>query len=149
MTLRRPRRIDGFSYRGYHRYFLTFCTANRRPHFTNTHLVTTARLRIEQTATEERFSILAICFMADHVHLVIVGLTETPDARRLVKIAKQRVTLQVGRSLEDQFRPPGEINPILAPFDALDASRRNHVDLTRGAAMRRSSDSRRRRPGSR
>lgn len=92
MTLRRPRRIEGFSYRGFHRYLLTFCTAHRAPHLSCAERVATAKSRIEQTATEERFSISAICFMPDHLHILIVGLTETADAQRFVKIAKQRVT---------------------------------------------------------
>ena len=91
MTLRRPRRIEGFAYRGPYRYLLTFCTAARAPHFTRTDLVNTARLRIEQTSAEEAFSILAYCFMPDHLHLLVEGCSEDADLQRFVKIGKQRV----------------------------------------------------------
>src|SRR6202007_2880383 len=79
MTLRRPRRLAGFSYRGRYRYLLTFCTAHRAPLFTRSELVQTALARIQQTAGEERFSVRAYCFMPDHLHLIVEGLTEDAD----------------------------------------------------------------------
>jgi putative transposase len=91
MSLRRPRRFAGFSYRGRYRYLLTFCTANRTPVFANAEFVRTARARIEQTAIAEGFAILAHCFMPDHIHLVMEGRTPEADLRRFAKIAKQRV----------------------------------------------------------
>ena len=91
MTLRRPRRIEGFAYRGPYRYLLTFCTANRTRHFTRAELVETARSRILQTSAEEDFAILAYCFMPDHLHLVVEGCSGEADLQRFVKIAKQRI----------------------------------------------------------
>ena len=36
------------------------------------------------------FAILAYCFMPDHVHLLVEGLSETSDLKRFAKMAKQR-----------------------------------------------------------
>jgi REP-associated tyrosine transposase len=91
VTLRRPRRIEGFSYRGPYQYLLTFCTANRIRQFERAELVATARSRIQQTSVEENFSIVAYGFMPDHLHLVVEGLSDDADLRRFVKIGKQRV----------------------------------------------------------
>ena len=102
VTLRRPRRIEGFSYRGQYRYLLTFCTANRSRHFERGDLVATARSRFEQTSLEEQFSIVAYCFMPDHLHLVVEGLSDTADLRRFVKIGKQRVVYSL--RVEQQTR---------------------------------------------
>jgi putative transposase len=41
-------------------------------------------------AKAEQFAVLAYCFMPDHVHLVIEGLTDTADLARFAKMAKQR-----------------------------------------------------------
>ena len=35
-------------------------------------------------------AILAYCFMPDHFHLLVEGVTATADLRRFVKLAKQR-----------------------------------------------------------
>src|SRR6476469_5519576 len=91
MTLRRPRRIDGFPYRGPYRYLLTFCTANRTRHFDRADFVATAISRIQQTAAGEHFSVLAYCFMPDHLHLVVEGSTDDADLQRFAKVGKQRV----------------------------------------------------------
>jgi len=91
MTLRRPHRFPGFSYRGQYRYLLTFCTANRVPLFASTELVQTALARIRQTSREEGFAIVAYCFMPDHMHMVVTGQNPDADLRRFAKIAKQRV----------------------------------------------------------
>jgi putative transposase len=106
VTLRRPRRIEGFSYRGLYRYLLTFCTANRLRHFERADLVATARSRIQQTSVEENFSIVAYCFMPDHLHLVVEGLGEDADLQRFVKIGKQRVvySLRENHSVRDVWQ---------------------------------------------
>jgi putative transposase len=70
---------------------LTFCTAQRARHFERAAVVATAESRIQQTSIEEQFSVLAYCFMPDHLHLVVEGCAEDADLRRFVKIAKQRV----------------------------------------------------------
>ena len=38
---------------------------------------------------KESFANLAYCFMPDHVHLLVEGLKEASDLRRLVKLMKQ------------------------------------------------------------
>ena len=47
----RPPRIEGFDYRGHHRYFLTICTRERAPHFSRRETVAaTYVLRSEDAA---------------------------------------------------------------------------------------------------
>jgi len=86
----RPRRLQNFSYIGRRRYFLTFCCAERRDVFTDGAVVELARTQISTTALHERFAILAYCFMPDHVHLLVEGMTDAADLRRFAKLAKQR-----------------------------------------------------------
>jgi putative transposase len=89
MRTRRPERLKGFDYIGYHRYFLTFCTMNRRRFFTSRRAVVLVLAQIERSAAQEGFAILAYCFMPDHVHLLIEGREQRADCRRFISRAKQ------------------------------------------------------------
>ena len=90
----RPRRIDGFSYRGPHRYFLTFCVRSRARAFSDPTVVEATLNQIRRTCQEEGFALLAYCVMPDHLHLLVEGTTETSDLGRLVKLSKQRSSAQ-------------------------------------------------------
>ena len=65
----RPLRLSPANYLGRGRYFLTFCTFERRSTFV---------------------AILAYCFMPDHVHLLVEACADACDLRRFAKMAKQR-----------------------------------------------------------
>ena len=91
MPIRRPRRVDGFSYLGIHRYSLRFATHARRYLFVDPSAVASAHVQILRTAGEDQFAVLAHCYMPDHIHLVVEGKAETSDLRRFVKVSKQRV----------------------------------------------------------
>src|SRR5262245_732592 len=86
----RPRRLDGFSFLGRYRYFLTTCTFDRRRTFgSHEHAVGT----IDQfltTAHRQEFAVLAYCLMPDHLHVLAEGKGDGSDFRRFVKLAKQR-----------------------------------------------------------
>jgi REP element-mobilizing transposase RayT len=86
----RPRRLEGFSYIGLARYFLTFCTRNRRKVFFDEVIVSMTMLEFRQAANREEFAILAFCVMPDHSHLLVEGATDRSDLRRFVKSAKQQ-----------------------------------------------------------
>jgi putative transposase len=85
----RPTRLPSFNYLGFAQYFLTFCVINRRRVFTNARVVDLALTKIRQCASDERFSLLAYCFMPDHLHLLVEGKHEEADLRHFVSRAKQ------------------------------------------------------------
>jgi len=85
----RPPRIKGFDYVGPFRYFLTFCTINRRATFEDAAAVALVLAQFRRTAHEWSFAILAYCFMPDHVHLLVEGTTARADLRRVAKRLKQ------------------------------------------------------------
>ncbi len=85
----RPERLAGYSYLGFQRYFLTFCTFERRPHFTCAEHVACAADQIVRAAEHEQFAVAAYCFMPDHLHLLVEGQTEAADGRRFMTRAKQ------------------------------------------------------------
>jgi len=56
-----------------------------------------------QTATLEGFEILAYCFMPDHLHALVEGLTEDADLRRFVRLAKQRAGFWFARERHERL----------------------------------------------
>jgi putative transposase len=86
----KPRpRLDGFDYTGFHRYFLTFCTANRLPAFVRAPPVDLVWSQILRAADGNDIEIAAYCFMPDHLHLLAAGTSPSADLRRFVRDAKQ------------------------------------------------------------
>ena len=88
--LRRPGRLPGVSYIGIQRYFLTLCAAERRTWFTELALVDQLSRQLSQSAENHGFAIPAHCWMPDHVHLLVEGLTPRADLPRFISSFKQK-----------------------------------------------------------
>ena len=69
--------------------FLTFCTEQRRPWFTDKDRVDLVRTQILRAARQHHMLLIAYCFMRDHVHLLVEGVCDDSDLRAFVKAAKQ------------------------------------------------------------
>ena len=89
MRTNRPARLKSFSYVGIHRYSLTFCTNWKRRLFENAAAVELVLSQFLRIAAQEQFSILAYCFMPDHVHVLIEGLSANSDAKKFITKSKQ------------------------------------------------------------
>jgi putative transposase len=85
----KPEHLKTFDYLGLYRYFLTFCTYQRRPAFVTVDRVEVVCTQIQRTAAAGRVAVLAYCFMPDHLHLLVQGLTDDADCRRFIARAKQ------------------------------------------------------------
>ena len=113
----RPPRIAGFDYRGPYRYFLTFCTFERRETFRDSGVANLVLTQFRRTARRSAFAILAYCLMPDHVHLLVQGTTAAADLRRFVKRAKQGA----GQAYAHRARGPlwqnGYYDRVLRPTD--------------------------------
>ena len=86
----RPPRVPGFRYQGLYRYFLTLCTFERQAFFLNSGTVVQTLLQFRNVSSRESFEILAYCFMPDHAHLLVEGVSDRSDLRRFIKLSKQR-----------------------------------------------------------
>ena len=84
-----PRRLGGFEYVGFHRYFLTFCVDGRHHAFADRTAVTLVWSQFLRAAGNQCFAIIACCFMPDHMHAVVEGQREDADLKRFVTSAKQ------------------------------------------------------------
>ena len=84
-----PGHLRDFTYLGFYRYSLTFCTDHRRHVFTSNETVNLVLEQISRAAGENQFAVVAYCFMPDHLHLLIEGQAESSDCRRFIARAKQ------------------------------------------------------------
>jgi putative transposase len=84
-----PEHLKAFDYLGLRQYFLTFCTHNRGRLFVRADAVEVVRAQIARASTEQHMSLIAYCFMPDHVHLLVEGQSDDSDCRRFIARAKQ------------------------------------------------------------
>jgi putative transposase len=89
MITNNPGHLKTFSYVGLHRYSLTFCTHERRTLFVDSAVVELVTKNLLRAATEQQFAVTAYCFMPDHVHVLIEGLSEDSDCKQFIKRFKQ------------------------------------------------------------
>jgi putative transposase len=107
MDPRHPQHLRTFSYLGFHRYSLCFCTDDRRQVFTSQPPVDLVRSLILRSASEEQFAVIAYCFMPDHLHLLVEGQAEDSDCKRFIARSKQNsgfyYTRQFGTRLWQRY----------------------------------------------
>lgn len=89
MHTHHPRhRLPRLNYLGFGSYFLTICTANRKPYFTDAPIVEVlVRAMFDEFRITE-FSVDAYCFMPDHCHILAESLSENCDLARAVRAFK-------------------------------------------------------------
>jgi putative transposase len=90
MGVHAARRLPGFDYLGPHVYSVTCCTFSRRPWFMGAATLEAVRSELIHSADENRFAVLAYCFMPDHVHLLLEGTSPTSDLPRFIAQWKQK-----------------------------------------------------------
>jgi putative transposase len=89
MITKHPGHLKAFDYIGLFRYFLTFCTDNRRPYFVDHGHVDVVLGQVLRSGADTEFVTVAYCFMPDHLHLLIEARTEASDCLRFIMRAKQ------------------------------------------------------------
>jgi len=66
------------------------CTFERRTHFTDHRTVDVIRTELLRTASAYDVEVIAYCFMPDHLHVVIEGMTENADLLKFTAMFRQR-----------------------------------------------------------
>jgi putative transposase len=84
-----PRHLATVDYRGFRRYFLTFCTFERNAYFVDRDRVAVVGTQILRASRETDLAVIAYCYMPDHLHLLVEGTREDADLKDFVKRAKQ------------------------------------------------------------
>jgi REP-associated tyrosine transposase len=83
-------RLKTFDYLSFYRYFLTICTYDRVIVFIDDQSVDLVLMQLSRTADDQHFSVIAYCFMPDHVHILVEGTHPASDFCEFVRIFKQR-----------------------------------------------------------
>src|ERR1043166_5435095 len=76
--------------RRFQRYFLTFCTHQRSPWFTARDVVEIVRCEIFRDLAAFDMAEIVHCFMPDHFHILVEGVSESADCSAYVHRPKQR-----------------------------------------------------------
>ena len=98
-----PEHLKTFDYLGVRQYFLTFCTYHRARLFTDPARVGLVSTQISRASQEEGFSVIAYCFMPDHIHLLVEGTSDVSDCLRFIARAKQYAGFYYKRVFKDRL----------------------------------------------
>ena len=82
---RKRNRLQHFDYEGSYAYFLTICCYDNVSCFTNKNTVFNILNSLNSISSTMNFSIIAYCFMPDHLHI----LTSGEERINLIKFVKQ------------------------------------------------------------
>jgi putative transposase len=87
---RKDRHFPDICYSGEVSVSITACVQNGRPVFEKSEIVATFVDFLRESANLNQCIVPVYCFMPEHLHMIVQGLTETSDANRAVKRFKQR-----------------------------------------------------------
>jgi REP element-mobilizing transposase RayT len=118
MITNRPRRLAGVSYVGFQRYFVTTCTAFKRPIFEALAIGNDTASQILRAAREREFAVTAYCLMPNHVHLLLVAQSVGADLPRFVKHAKQVTGFAYRKAKDRSLWQPGYHERVLRDDEA-------------------------------
>ena len=121
MVTNRPCRLDGVSYTGYQRYFVTSCVSGRHKAFANPTFTEWCTTQLRAIASSHEFAIAAYCFMPDHVHLLVYGTSEAADLRRCISRYKQCTGFEYRKRHGRQLWQPGYHDRVLRDEEATEA----------------------------
>jgi putative transposase len=120
MNGRRPR-LRGFSYVGFHRYFLTLCVRGRREVFTDAALVAALLEQISRAAADWHFAVLAYSFMPDHLHLLVTATTEDSALLEFAHAVKQLTGYAYRQWASSKLWQKGYFDRVLRDTDSTEA----------------------------
>ena len=85
----KPRPLNGFIYSGMHRYFVTICVRDRVPVFRDRALIEPVRMDLLQASELSEFSVIAYCFMPDHIHVLLQAQSDDAPLLECIRRFKQ------------------------------------------------------------
>ena len=83
-------RLRSFDYLGRYRYSVTICVERRDRVFISETAVGPVRTQLARTSANADVAVIAYCFMPDHLHLVLEGVSDRADFREFMRVFKQR-----------------------------------------------------------
>jgi putative transposase len=117
----RPRRLQGLSYVGFDRYFLTTCTAFRRPAFAASWVAASVAGQLLHEPARGEFAVLAYCLMPDHLHALLEAESDRSDFVAFVKRFKQMTGFAHRQATGQLLWQPGYHERVLRNDEASEA----------------------------
>ena len=121
MPHRRPPRLPAICYRGRQRIFVTMCTFQRATVFSQAQHATTSRDQLLLTARAYDVEVLAYCFMPDHLHALLEGLSDRADTARCLAMFRQRSGYQYRQRTSRRLWQEGYFDRLLRCDDSVRA----------------------------
>ncbi len=87
-------RLASENYSGKRAYFVTICCQDRRPALGDAETVSFLLQNLRELGTQHGFAIHAYCFMPDHMHLLVEGVTPGSCLLDFVNRFKQQTAFQ-------------------------------------------------------
>jgi putative transposase len=106
--------------RGAHRYSLTIGAYRDSRPFVDADLVATLLTQIRHVARQERFDLLAYCFMPDQLHLVVESQSETADLLSFVNGWKPKTGFYYASRTGMPLWQPAALDCLLLPEESAD-----------------------------
>lgn len=116
-----PPRLKEFDYTGQFRYFLTFCTHERKKYFTDADIVHQVTEQLLHSSCEHGMAVDVYCAMPDHVHALLRGLTDDSRLRPCMGQLKQRSGWRFQGQHAQRLWQKGYFDHVLRDEDAPDS----------------------------
>ncbi len=82
-------RLKNFNYIGNYRYFVTITVFNKQHLFVEKNIIDCIKIELKKLSSEKNFKVWAYCFMPDHLHFLIEGISEKSDFKKFITKFKQ------------------------------------------------------------
>ena len=113
MSMRRPPRLHASAYTGAGRYFLTIHAFPGTRPVASSATVADVVLQLLHIAAAHGYSVLAYCFMPDHLHILVEAVSADADLRRFAKTFKQVTGFAHHRATGEQLWQEGYYDRVL------------------------------------
>jgi putative transposase len=117
---RKPNRLSSEAYRGERAYFLTLCVDDRKRVFKNGALVNALLSLLTKNCCTHQFAVYAFCFMPNHLHLILVGKSDSSELAGLIRAFKGAATAEARRFGISNLWQKGFYDHVLCGGKAID-----------------------------
>ena len=112
-----PKRLKGHDYRGRQYLFITACTPDQRETFREEIVCEYVIAQLLRCANEDCVEVTAYCVMPDHVHVLLLGTSDSSDLTRAVARWKQFSGFWFGHRKDGRLWEPGFWDRVLRGDD--------------------------------
>jgi|GEM_PF-307561 len=119
---RKPNRLGPESYLGRHAYFFTLCANERRKILANAVLVESLVPVLRTTCGSHCFNVNAYCFMPDHLHLVVIGESDSASLPRFMQAFKSLAARETRKLGISELWQKGFYDHVLCDGESIDGA---------------------------